>query len=226
MTSPTPSLTLYFLQASRSIRTAWLLEELSLAYTVRAYARENNKAPQAFRDAAQTALGKAPVLQDGQLRLTESGAIAEYLLEKYDTQGRMMPREPAQRERARMWIHAAEGTFMVHALAVTYARWFCPQEVKSSGALREMEVGLGVNVKRDLDWLEGELEESGGPWLVGKEVSAADTMVAFSVQFIFARELGVGKEDVGKWPRVRKWLEMIEKHEAYRKAVEKTGHQL
>lgn len=57
-----------------------------------------------------------------------------------------------------MFIHAAEGTFMVHCLAITYARWFCPQAVRESGGLLELEKGLAVNVCKDLDWLEGELE--------------------------------------------------------------------
>lgn len=79
-----PNLTLYFLQASRSIRIAWLLEELGLPYTSIFFPRENNKAPADFKQISGNALGKAPVLKDGNLMLTESGAITEYVyLSKY-----------------------------------------------------------------------------------------------------------------------------------------------
>jgi glutathione S-transferase len=70
-------ITLWFLQASRSIRTAWLLEELNLDYTVKFFDRENGKVPQAMKDACGNPLGKAPTLQDGDLTIYESGAITE-----------------------------------------------------------------------------------------------------------------------------------------------------
>lgn len=75
-----PEITLYFLQASRCIRTAWQLEELGLGYTLEFTDRENGKAPQHFKEASGDALGKFPLIKDGELIVTESGAIAEYVL--------------------------------------------------------------------------------------------------------------------------------------------------
>lgn len=72
-----PELTLFFLQASRSIRTAWQLEELNLDYKLEFSERENQKAPQSFKDSSGDALGKFPLLKDGDLTVAESGAIAE-----------------------------------------------------------------------------------------------------------------------------------------------------
>jgi glutathione S-transferase len=68
-----PPLTLYFLQASRSIRTAWLLEELGLTYEVKFSERVDHKAPEAFKLASGNPLGKFPTLKDGELVVTESG---------------------------------------------------------------------------------------------------------------------------------------------------------
>lgn len=74
-----PDLTLYFLQASRSIRIAWLLEELGLDYKLEYYDREDTGlAPASFKESCGTFLGKAPVLKDGDLTILESGAITEY----------------------------------------------------------------------------------------------------------------------------------------------------
>ena len=76
-----PDITLYFLQASRSIRIAWLLEELGLEYKLHSWHRESSGlAPADFKQASGAVLGRAPVLKDGALTLQESGAITEYVL--------------------------------------------------------------------------------------------------------------------------------------------------
>lgn len=74
-----PPITLYFLQASRSIRTAWLLEELGLDYEVKFSDRVNQKAPEEFKLASGNPLGKFPTIKDGNLTIGESGAISEYV---------------------------------------------------------------------------------------------------------------------------------------------------
>jgi len=71
------TITLYFLQASRSIRTAWQLEELGIDYNVDFSPRVNKIAPPEFKQKAGD-LGKFPTLVDDGLSVYESGAIAEY----------------------------------------------------------------------------------------------------------------------------------------------------
>lgn len=87
--------------------------------------------------------------------------------------------------------------------------------------LPEMERGLSVNVRNDLDWLEAEVKDRG--YLVGEGLTAADVMMGFSIEFILARKLGT---EGGEWPGVRKWLENVQRREAYTRAVEKTGYSL
>jgi glutathione S-transferase len=118
-------------------------------------------------------------------------------------------------------MSAAEGTFMIHALAILYARWSIPQAAKSN--LPEMEKSLSANVQKDLDWLEDELKTGNGEFLVGDELTMGDIMMHFSVQFIFTRKLGTeGKS----WPGVERWMEGLEGLEGYQKAVKKTGYKL
>jgi glutathione S-transferase len=222
----TPKIQLYCLQASRSIRIAWLLEVLDLPYETHFYPRVNNKAPASFKQDSGNPLGKAPVLKDGNLTLTESGAITEYLVDKYDKQGQLMGGGDEKRqEKIRAWIHAAEGTFLLHALSITYARWFSPKSVQDSGELTELEKGLAINIGRDLDWLESELKANAGRFLVGDGVTAADTMNAFGIQFVFARDLSLGRK-VSEWPAIEKWLKDCEDTQSWKKAVQKTGHDL
>ena len=64
-----PSITLYDLSMSRSIRIAWLLEELELPYTIIHAERDpsNGLSEESFKRQTGTMLGKAPVLKDGDL---------------------------------------------------------------------------------------------------------------------------------------------------------------
>ena len=80
----TPDITLYFLQASRSIRIAWLLEELGIEYKLHRADRESSGlAPAAFKQSSWALLGRAPMLKDGSLTLQESDAITECALPEY-----------------------------------------------------------------------------------------------------------------------------------------------
>lgn len=67
---------LYFLQTSRAIRTAFLLEALRLDYSVEFFNREaDGNTPSNFRK--NVPVGRAPAIRDGNLILVESSAIAE-----------------------------------------------------------------------------------------------------------------------------------------------------
>ena len=128
-----------------------------------------------------------------------------------------MPTEPAQRIKVREYIHAAEGTFMVHCLPTVYNR-----RIDATMA-EKLAPGLEKNVVKDLDWLEVELKAGNGQYLVGDRVTAADTMVAFSVQFIFAMRLAPRDR---RWAAIEGWLTNVEGENAYQCAVAKTGHHL
>lgn len=137
----------------------------------------------------------------------------------------MIPANEHIRTQVQTWIHAAEGTFMVHGLAVLYTLWNFPAAFKESNAddFDKMIAAISVNVQKDFDWLETALGQSTGRFLVGDKVTAADIMMLFSVQFILARDLGTkGKS----WAKVNEWVERCEATESYKKAVEKSGHTL
>lgn len=76
-------ITLHHLNNSRSQRIIWLLEELQLPYQIKHYQRDPRSmlAPAALK--AVHPLGKSPVISDDDIVVAESGAIIEYLVEKY-----------------------------------------------------------------------------------------------------------------------------------------------
>ncbi len=57
-------------------------------------------------------LGKSPVITDGNRVVAESGAILEYLEEKYDSEKRLQLTDEEARLQARYWLHYAEGSLM------------------------------------------------------------------------------------------------------------------
>ncbi len=78
------TITVHHLENSRSQRVLWLLEELGLPYEVVRYERDRKTmlAPRALRKVHP--LGKSPVITDGDRTVAETGAIAEYLVERAD----------------------------------------------------------------------------------------------------------------------------------------------
>ena len=119
-----------------------------------------------------------------------------HLCEHYDTSHRLLPTDQVQRVKVLEWVDAAEGAFMIHCLPTVYVR-----RIHASAA-EKFAPGLAENVAKDLDWLEGELSRGNGIYLVGERVTAADTIVAFSIQFIFWLKL-VPQDR--KWKGIEPW---------------------
>jgi len=103
---------LHHLNNSRSQRILWLLEELGVPYEVKRYQRDAKTmlAPPELRKIHP--LGKSPVITDGDVTLAESGAIIEYLAEKYGEARLLPPAGTPNRLRCTYWLHYAEGSAM------------------------------------------------------------------------------------------------------------------
>ncbi|MES1026461.1 glutathione S-transferase [Gloeocapsa sp. BRSZ] len=103
-------LLVHHLNNSRSQRILWLLEELKLNYEIQRYERNPKTmlAPKSLREVHP--LGKSPVITDEALTLAESGAIIEYLVERYGEGRFVLPPGSAERLRYTYWLHCAEGS--------------------------------------------------------------------------------------------------------------------
>ena len=89
-------LTVHHLGISQSERIVWLCEELSIPYELKVYERDavTRLAPPEYK--ALHPFGTAPVITDGKVVLSESGAIIEYIVERYG-KGRLAVRPDAVR---------------------------------------------------------------------------------------------------------------------------------
>ena len=213
----------HHLNNSRSQRLLWLLEELALQYEIKRYQRDPKTmlAPPALLEVHP--LGKSPVISDGGLTLAESGAIAEYLVERYGNGGLAPPRGTPERVRYTYWMHFAEGSAMPPLLIKLlcdrvekgpmpfFAR---PIARRIAGGVKHSYVE--PNLKRQLDYMEAEIGRSA--WFAGSEFTAADIQMSFPLEAAQAR----GGLDAGR-PRLIAWLERIHARPAYRRALERGG---
>jgi len=201
----------------------WLLEELGLAYEVKRYERDRKTmlAPPELRTIHP--LGKSPVITDGDLTLAESGAIVEYLVERYGN-GRLSPQPgtPAYL-RYRYWLHYAEGSAMSPLLLklvfdkieTSPMPFFIKPLAKIiSGKAKSGFITPQINIH--LDYLEGELGKSS--WFAGDEFSGADVQMSFPLEAAAAR----GGLDASR-PKLMSFLKRIHARPAYKKALERGG---
>ena len=216
-------LTVHHLNNSRSQRVLWMLEELGVEYEVRRYDRDNRTllAPPSLR--AVHPLGKAPVVTDGALTLAESGAILEYLTDRYGSGQLAPPLGTPERRRYSYWMHYAEGSAMPPLLLkLVFDRIgsgpmpFVLRPVIKGITKRVKQAFIDPQLRTHLDFMEGELGKS--PWFAGAEFSAADVQMSFPI------EASVGRAGLdASRPRLMDWLERIHARPAYQRALVRGG---
>ena len=105
-------ITVHYLKVGRPLFTVWLLEELGLDYELNVFLRhpKTMRAPDELKQIHP--LGKSPVIEDGDLKLAESGAITSYLIDTYDQPGNLSPdcSDVAARAQYSQWLHYSEGS--------------------------------------------------------------------------------------------------------------------
>ena len=213
----------HHLNNSRSQRVLWLLEELGRDYDIKRYERDRKTmlAPASLR--AVHPLGKSPVITDGELTLAESGAIIEYLVERYG-QGKLSPPAGAPAYlRYRYWMHYAEGSLMPPLLLKlvfdkieTSPMPFFVKPIAKAISGKAKSGFITPQITTHLDYLEAELEKS--TWFAGDDFSAADVQMSFPIEAAAAR----GGLDASR-PRLMDYLSRIHARPAYKKAHERGG---
>jgi glutathione S-transferase len=216
-------ITVHHLNNSRSQRVLWALEELGVPYEIKHYQRDRATmlAPPELR--AVHPLGKSPVITDGALTLAESGAILEYLAEKYGG-GRLVPAAGTpERLRYTYWMHYAEGSAMPPLLMrLVFNRIerapapFFIRPITRSIAQRATNTFVAPNLKLHLDYMEAELGKH--EWFAGENFTAADIQMSFPLE---AASVRAGLDS--SRPKLWAFLERIHARPAYQRALEKGG---
>ncbi len=215
-------ITVHHLNDSRSQRVLWLLEEMGLPYEVKRYQRDarTSLAPPALK--AIHPLGKSPVLDDGEARLAETGAIIEYLLDTYPAAGLRPAAGTAEARRLTYWLHYAEGSAMT-PLLLKLIFTAIPGRVPflARGEAKGISKAMNANmidpqITAHTGYWEAELGKS--EWFAGDSFSAADIMMSFPVEAAGSR-IGYGPDK----PKLKAFLQKIHARPAYQRALERGG---
>jgi len=199
---------LHHLDASRSHRILWLLEELELEYEIVPYRRDRKTmlAPASLR--AVHPLGKAPVVEESGRILAESGAIIEVMVERHGASRLAPPRGTPEWERYVYWLHYAEGSAMPPLLLKLVLTKMGPLGWPARGY-------VNGQLKLHLDYMQGELAKHA--WFAGDAFSAADIQMSFPVEAAVARAGGDAR------PELARFLARIHERPAYQRAVVRGG---
>jgi glutathione S-transferase len=215
-------ITVHHLNDSRSQRVLWLLEELGLPYEVKRYERDakTRLAPPELK--AIHPLAKSPVLDDGDIRVAETGAIVEYLLEAHPASGLRPERGTEAGRRFTYWLHCAEGSAMT-PLLLKLIFGVLPSRVPflarpvAKGISKAMNTNMiDPQIAAHTALWEAELTRSA--WFAGDAFSAADIMMSFPIEAGGSRVVyGPDK------PRLKAFLQTIHARPAYQRALERSG---
>ncbi|MCY0967094.1 glutathione S-transferase family protein [Parathalassolituus penaei] len=214
---------LHHLNSSRSQRILWMLEELDVPYELVEYQRDSQTllAPAALKQVHP--LGKAPVLEDGERVLAESGLIIEYLGQRYG-QGRFCP--PADSDEywtCRYWLHYAEGSLMPFLLLALVMKKmseapmpFFIRPVAKTLAGKVVENFVQPNIRRHLGWVEQHLTNRS--WFAGDAPTLADFQMSFPLDAALQR--AASADD---YPAIAGWLRRVHARPAWQRAESRGG---
>lgn len=221
-------ITLHHLNNSRSQRILWLLEELHLDYQIKYYQRDPKTmlAPASLKTVHP--LGKSPVITDGEsadncITVAESGAIIEYLLDRYDLQRQFRPTaDTTDFLRYRYFLHYAEGSLMpLLVMKLMFSRLGhapMPWLLRPMGAVIGKAVQLGYldqQIQIHADYLQQQLTQAN--WFAGQQFSASDIQMSFALESLQAL---CGLE---RWPELERIVKQMQLRPAYQRALEKGG---
>jgi glutathione S-transferase len=201
-------ITVHHLNNSRSQRILWLLEELEIPYRIEKYQRLSPipLAPPELK--AVHPLGKSPVMTDGAHTIAESGAIVEYILERYGA-GRLRPeRGSDDHVRYTEWMHYAEGSAMLPFLLHLYAGFL-------GDAAAPLKPRIDSEIANHLSYVSAAVD--GREFIVGNGLTGADIQIAFVLEV--AQASGFLKA----YPALETYLSHLQARPAYKRAIEKGG---
>ena len=201
-------ITLHGVYRSRATRPLWLLLESGTPFThvpvIQAYRLPDPHAPDAPRNTASPGFlqinpqGQIPAMQDGDLILTESLAIALYLARRYG--GALGPQDDAEGALMEQWALFAATAVETPALEILQA---------PSGEMGEAILKVAAEkLRRPMARLNTHLQ--GRDWLVGNRFTVADINTAECLRYAQGHAALIAE-----FPEVKRWLESAQSRPAF-----------
>jgi glutathione S-transferase len=199
-------ITIHHLGMSRSDRILWLAEEAGIEYSVVKHDRGPDfRAPPSLW--AVHPMGKAPIIEDGDKTIFESGAIIEYLIENY---GPGLKPDPASPEYISYlhWMHAAESTLMLPVMI----KFLCSATGTDAPALEGFAAGEFKSLFTYMNKVLGEHQ-----YIAGDDFTGADIMVAYPLMMAE----GMQPPPFADYPQITAYIARLKARPAYIRAAEK-----
>lgn len=198
---------LYHSPRTRSVRILWLLEELGTPYELVTL----NFTPEELKSATYlkvNPVGKLPAIQDGELTMFESGAILEYILERYGKGHLAPPPGTPLRGTFLQWVHFAEATALPPVSDIVRHTLTLPEEQRIPAVALEAS-GRAASVLKALEQVL-----AGKTYLLGDRFSAADIMMGYSLALM--KWFGILGEG---YPNLTGYMDRLEQRPAFQKAL-------
>lgn len=197
-------LTVHHLRISQSERIVWLCEELGLDYDLKLYNRdpETRLAPPELK--ALHPMQVAPLIEDGNVLLGESGAIVDYIIGKYAPETELVP-GPDHPDFADhlYWFHFANATFMTNGM----------MQIAVNAVSAQMPESLGKRVTNAWAQIEDRLGKS--DYFGGAQLTTADIMMLFQL----TTSRAFNGMTIDHLPNLKAYLQRIGQREAYQRAM-------
>ncbi len=197
---------LYLTPGTRAGRVAWLLEELKLDYELEVlpFTKEGLKSPE---HRSRHALGRVPVIEDGDISIFESGAIIQYIVDKYSNGDLKPDINSSDYPYYLQWFHYCEGMVMPPMNQIVVQTVLLPPDRRDETVLNQAKNLLSKSLNPVNNFLQDK------DYLIG-DFSAADCMLGHSCYM--ATRLGSVGEDM---LNIKKYVSNIESRSAFQKAI-------
>ena len=165
---------IYHSTGTRGFRVIWLCEELGIDYEVEKvdFSKEYRFSSEWLRI---NPLGKVPSLEDGELLMSESCAMMQYILDRYGN-GRLQPLTgTVEHAYFLQWLWFSEATFSRPVGEIVNHRREFPGELEILDVVKEMQ----SRIFKCILALDKALEEK--PFILGKKFSAADISLGYTL---------------------------------------------
>jgi len=206
-------ITLYHCNNSRSMRSLWLLYELKIKFKLVEMEFKQTEL-RSKKYLSIHPLGRVPCLIDDNITLYESGAICQYLCEKYDNNN-VLSRSKGHSERHEwlQWLHYSE-TIAVHAASLVQQTVIISENERSPVVMK-LE---GLRLEKSLEVLNNHLENN--TYMLRSGFSAVDTNIGYSVH------LAKNFNNLSLLPNVKKYYMNISNRQAFKLSIRLTNNPL
>lgn len=195
---------IYATENSRSVRPLWTAEEMGLDYELEMLPFPPRVLQKEYLNVNM--LGTVPYLEDGDIKMTESVAMCQYMVEKYGPSNLRVSPDEKDYPNYLNWLFHSDATLTFPQTVVL--RYKLMEPGVADGAIE----GYSRWFVSRLKLLETSLE--GKEYLCSDRFTIADICVSYAIHL--AGSLGIHQ---ALKPNIKRWSEKLFERKAFKKAL-------